>query len=130
MITLAVKIDWPILLITVLGALAVYALIISAVNGSAQAAKEKPNAGEPEPQNVQRPDSSGDLMRGLGLMLLLLSLAFGAFTLLTFETSVETAYGKTVHNFALDSARNLRLAIAGLGILCGVILSALAPQRK
>ena len=125
---LALKIDPMIVAVTIMGVLAVYALIVSAINGSVHAAKEKEarEKQEPQPQQapLQRTDSNGDLLRGLGLILVVLSLAFGAYTWLTFETTVETAYGKQVINFSLQHAQTLRLGGSALGVLCGVILAA------
>jgi hypothetical protein len=128
MITLAVKIDWPLLISVILATCVLAWILISAINSSAHAAKEKEAREKQEPQPrpapIQRTDSNGDLLRGLGLGLIVISLAFGAYTWLTFETTVETAMGKQVINFSLQHAQTLRLGVAALGVLCGVILAA------
>lgn len=119
MITLAVKIDWPLLSVVLLASCVLAWMLIAAVNASAEAAKKAKES--PASVSAARP---GDLRAGLGLILIVLSLAFGAYTWLTFETTVETAMGKQVINLGLQHAQTLRLGGSALGVLCGVILAA------
>jgi len=83
-----------------------------------------------DPKKPAKKPTRGEMQRGLGWYVALISFAWGVWTWFTFDITVDLPRGGAVINLALHSERLVRLGAAAVGLVVGVILAVTAGRAN